>query len=75
MLMEGLAHVGREDEVVLVLFVYVVHTEAFPSRIGKAGNDVAADYLALPLLGVSLYLERCFSGVLDPVMVVYALAR
>lgn len=71
--MKGLTHIGREDKIVLILLIYVVHAESFSRGVGEASDHIAADDLALPLFGVSLDFEWCFSGVLDPIVVVNAL--
>lgn len=72
-LVESLAHVRGEDEVVLVLFVGVVDAEAFPSGVGEPGYYIILYNLGVARLFVSFQLERLRVLEGEPVVVVYAL--
>lgn len=44
MLVVSLANIGRQYEIVLVLFVYVVDAEAFSSGVCESSDHIVLDY-------------------------------
>ena len=72
-LVVGLADVGRQNEIVLILFVDVVYAEAFACRVGEAGYYIILYYLELLDIRIFLDNERILIVVLDAVVVVDAL--
>ena len=72
-LMESLAHVRSQNEVVLVLFVGVMHAETFSCRVSKPCNYIVLYDFRTFIVLVLLYPERSVWGVLDSVVIVYPL--
>lgn len=70
MLMESLAHIGCQNEVVLILLIGVMNTKAFSSTISKSRYNVIFYYLSTFILFVFFYSERTVSCVFNSVVVV-----
>lgn len=72
-LVVGLADVGRQNEIVLIFFVDVVHTEALSRRVRETCYYIILYYLELLDIRVFLDHERVLLVVLNAVVVVDAL--
>ena len=73
MLVEGLAHIRSQNEVVLIFFIGIMHTEPLSRRICKPCNNIVFDYLSAPIGLVFLYPEWATWRVLDPIIIVDSL--
>jgi len=75
MLVESLAHVRSQYEVILVFLIHIVNAEAFPSRICES-----CDYVVLYVLdsfAVLVLLEAEWGRwcIFDAVVIIYPLVR
>ena len=73
MLVESLAHVWCQNEVVLVLLICIVNAEPLTSRICESSDDVRLYYFGPFVRLVFFYPEGRPWSVLNPVVVVDAL--
>lgn len=69
-LMEGLAHIGSQDEVVLVFFVGVMNREAFSCAVGKTSYNVIFYYFGTFVLLIFFYPKWTVSCIGNSVMIV-----
>ena len=70
MLMESLAHVGSQDEVVLIFLVGVVSAKAFSGTVSESCYNVILYYFSTFILFVFFYSEWTVGCVLDSVVVI-----
>jgi hypothetical protein len=73
MLMEGLAHIRRQDKVILVFLVGVMNTKAFSGAVSKSRYNVTFYYFRTFILFIFFYSEWTVGCVLDSVVVVDSL--
>jgi hypothetical protein len=73
MLVESLTHIWCKNEIILILFIGIVHTEALASRVGEPRYDIALDTFGTFVGFVSLYPKRRGWCVLNSVVVVDSL--
>ena len=69
-LMEGLAHVRREDEVILILLVCIVDAEAFSGRVGESCNHVILYYFCSFGTFILFYFERAAGCILYTIIII-----
>jgi hypothetical protein len=72
-LMEGLAHVRCQNEVVLVFLICIVNAESFSGRVGKSSDDVFAQDLGITSRRMLDHFEGFVGCVFNPVVVINSL--
>lgn len=73
MLVEWLAHVWCQNEIILILFVGIMHTKAFPGWISKPCDHIRFNYFGTSRPFIFLYFERILCWVWDPIIVIQPL--
>lgn len=73
--MERLAHVWRQNKVILILLVGIVNAKALTRRVSKSCDNVVLDYLRAFICLIFFYTERAVRSVLNTVVVVDPLVR
>ena len=74
-LMECLAHIWCQNEVILVLLINIIYTETLSCGVCKSSYNVAVNYFLFLVFVKSLYFEWVLWCVFDPVVVIYSLLR
>lgn len=73
MLMKSLTHVRRQDEIVLVLFIHIIYTEAFSRGIGESSDDIVINNFVSFIFIKTFYFKWSLSRILNSVVVVDSL--
>lgn len=73
MLMESLAHIGSQNEVILIFLVCVMHTEAFSRRVGESRYNIVFYNLCVLVTLISFYPKRAWWSILYSIIVVDSL--
>jgi hypothetical protein len=73
MLMKSLAHIWSEYKVILILFVSIMDTKAFPSRICKPCYNVILYNFGTFIRFIFFDPKGTIFGILDPIVVVDSL--
>ena len=68
-----LANIRCQNKVILILLVYVVHTETLPGRVCETGNYIVFYYLLLFDVGILLDNKRILLVELNAVIVIDSL--
>ena len=74
-LMECLAHIWCQNEVILVFLIDIIYTESLSCGVCKSSYNVAVYYFLFLVFVKSLYFEWVLRCVFDPVVVIYPLLR